>query len=71
VDHVVRNLAPHDTPSVNQPSPMPQGVSNLAIGAEVPGTPEPETWGAIAVLLSVLAMMARRARRTDARRFTA
>ena len=71
VDHIVRNLAPQDTPSVNQPSPMPQGVSNLAIGAEVPGTPEPETWGAIAVLLSVLAMMARRARRTDARRFTA
>jgi Ca-activated chloride channel family protein len=71
VDHVVRNPAPQDTPSVNQPSPMPQGVSNLAIGAEVPGTPEPETWGAIAVLLSLLAMMARRARRTDARRFTA
>ena len=71
VDHIVRNLAPQDTPSVNQPSPMPQGVSNLAIGAEVPGTPEPATWGAIAVLLSVLAMMARRARRTDARRFTA
>ena len=71
VDHIVRNTATQDTPSVNQPSPMPQGVSNLAIGAEVPGTPEPETWGAIAVLLSVLAMMARRARRTDARRFTA
>ncbi|MGZ5196294.1 MAG: VIT and vWA domain-containing protein, partial [Ramlibacter sp.] len=32
VDHVVRNLQPQDTPSVNQPSPMPQGVSNLAIG---------------------------------------
>jgi Ca-activated chloride channel family protein len=71
VDHVVRNLAPQNAPSVNQPSPMPQGVSNLAIGAEVPGTPEPETWGAMAVLLSVLAMLARRARRHDARRFTA
>jgi Ca-activated chloride channel family protein len=71
VDHVVRNLAPQDAPSVSQPSPMPQGVSNLAIGAEVPGTPEPETWGAMAVLLSVLAMLARRARRHDARRFTA
>ena len=68
VDHIVRNLAPQDTPIVNQPSPMPQGVSNLAIGAEVPGTPEPETWGAIAVLLSMFAMMARRARRADARR---
>jgi Ca-activated chloride channel homolog len=71
VDHVVRNLAPQDAASVNQPSPMPQGVSNLAIGAEVPGTPEPATWGAVAMLLSVLAMLARRARRHDARRFTA
>jgi Ca-activated chloride channel family protein len=71
VDHIVRNHAPNETPSVNQPSPMPQGVSNLAIGAEVPGTPEPETWGAVAVLLSMLAMLARRARRHDARRFTA
>ncbi len=71
VDHVVRNTQPDATPSVNQPSPMPQGVSNLAIGAEVPGTPEPEVWGAMAVLLSVLAMLARRARRNDAHRFTA
>jgi Ca-activated chloride channel homolog len=71
VDRVVRNPAPQDAPSVNQPSPMPQGVSNLAIGAEVPGTPEPETWGAVAVLLAMLAMLRRRARRHDARRFTA
>jgi Ca-activated chloride channel homolog len=71
VDQVVRNLAPQEAPSVNQPSPMPQGVSNLAIGAEVPGTPEPDTWGAMALLLSMLAMLARRARRHDPRRFTA
>ena len=71
VDRVVRNPEPDAAASVNQPSPMPQGVSNLAIGAEVPGTPEPETWGAVAVLLSMLAMLARRARRHDARRFTA
>ncbi|HSV34176.1 MAG TPA: trypsin, partial [Ramlibacter sp.] len=71
VDHVVRNAAPQAAASINQPSPMPQGVSNLAIGAEVPGTPEPGAWGAMAVLLSVLAMLARRARRHDARRFTA
>jgi Ca-activated chloride channel family protein len=71
VDQVVRNPAPQDAASVNQPSPMPQGVSNLAIGAEVPGTPEPETWGAVALLLSMLAMLARRARRHDSRRFTA
>jgi Ca-activated chloride channel family protein len=70
VDRVVRNLAPQDAASVNQPSPMPQGVSNLAIGAEVPGTPEPGTWGAMALLVSMLAMLARRARRNDPRRFT-
>lgn len=71
VDHIVRNTQVADTPSVNQPLPMPQGVSNLAVGAEVPGTPEPETWGAMAVMLSVLAMVVRRARRTKRDRFTA
>jgi Ca-activated chloride channel family protein len=72
VDKLVRNPQPQDTPSVNQPSPMPQGVSNHAIaGAEVPGTPEPATWGAALVALSVLAMVMRRARRTNAARFTA
>jgi Ca-activated chloride channel family protein len=64
VDKVVRNLQPQDATSVNQPSPLPQGVSNLAIGAEVPGTPEPATWGAVMVLLSVLALLARRERRS-------
>lgn len=79
VDQVVRNPAPQDAASVNQPSPMPQGVSNRAIGeapavtvgAEVPGTPEPQAWGAVALLLSMLAMLARRARRHNPRRFTA
>ena len=75
VDQVVRNTQPQDTTAVNQPSPMPQGVSNLAIGAEVPGTPEPATWGAVIVLLSVLALLARRERqqracRGDTVRFT-
>ena len=73
VDKVVRNLAPQNSVDVNQPLPMPQGVSDLAIpalGAEVPSTPEPETLGAIAVVLSMLAMLRRRARRNDARRFT-
>ena len=32
VDQVVRNLQPQDATSVNQPSPLPQGVSNLAVG---------------------------------------
>jgi Ca-activated chloride channel family protein len=71
VDKVVRNLDAASTPSVDQPSPMPQGVSNLAIGASVPGTPEPEAWGAMFVTLSVLAMLARRLRRRRADRFTA
>src|SRR5205085_2259589 len=48
VDKVVRNVAPQDSTSVNQPSPLPKGVSELAVGgaaslgAEVPSTPEPE-----------------------------
>jgi Ca-activated chloride channel family protein len=71
VDKVVRNLAPQNSVDVNQPLPMPQGVSNTTLGAEVPSTPEPETLGAIAVVLSMLAMLRRRARRNDARRFTA
>lgn len=74
VDQVVRNVAPQNSTSVNQPSPLPQGVSNLAVGAEVPSTPEPATWGAVIVVLSVLAMMARRTRRAgrhNVSRFTA
>ena len=77
VDRVVRNPAPQASTSVDQPQPLPKGVSELALGqgqtlgAEVPSTPEPETWGAIAVLLSMLAMLRRRARRHDPRRFTA
>jgi Ca-activated chloride channel family protein len=63
VDEVVRNLNPTDTAAVNQPSPLPQGVENSALGAEVPSTPEPATWGAMAVTLSVLAMLTTRRRR--------
>jgi Ca-activated chloride channel family protein len=73
VDKVVRNPAPQDGAQVNQPLPLPQGVSEQAVpglGAEVPSTPEPESLGAIAVVLSMLAMLRRRARRNDARRFT-
>jgi Ca-activated chloride channel family protein len=67
VDQVVRNKAPADSTSVNQPLPLPEGVENSALGAEVPSTPEPATWGAIAVTLSVLAMLALRRRRAAAR----
>jgi Ca-activated chloride channel family protein len=77
VDKVVRNVAPQDATSVDQPQPLPKGVSERALGqgqslgAAVPSTPEPETLGAIAVVLSMLAMLRRRARRHDSRRFTA
>jgi Ca-activated chloride channel family protein len=77
VDRIVRNAAPQDAAGVDQPQPLPKGVGELALGegqtlgAAVPSTPEPETLGAIAVVLSMLAMLRRRARRHDARRFTA
>lgn len=77
LDKVVRNVAPQDAASVDQPQPLPQGVSERALGegqslgAAVPSTPEPETLGAIAIVLSMLAMLRRRARRHDSRRFTA
>ena len=67
VDQVVRNKVPADSTSVNQPSPLPQGVENSALGAEVPSTPEPATWGAMLVTLSVLAMLAHRRRRATLR----
>jgi Ca-activated chloride channel homolog len=71
IDEVVRNTQVGATPSVDQPLPLPQGVTNLAVGAEVPGTPEPATWGAVLVTLAVLFMLARRARRQRADRYTA
>ena len=49
VDHVVR-ISERST-AVDQPSPMPQGVSDAAIGAEVPSTPEPAAWLALLVVV--------------------
>lgn len=66
VDRVVRQMGPMD--SVNQPSPLPSGVENSAIGAEVPSTPEPATWLALAVMLATLAAWHGRARRVMERK---
>ncbi len=67
VDHVVRNPNPALNPTVNQPSPLPEGVSNLAVGAlgaEVPSTPEPSAWLALLIVLGIVAsaVVARRRR---------
>ena len=62
VDKVARNADPGNQQGVDQPSPLPEGVSNLAVGGEVPGTPEPETWALLIVALGVLAWMKRTGR---------
>jgi len=54
VDHVIRNTNPALSPSVDQPSPLPPGVSPLAIGAEVPSTPEPDGWLALGLTLAIV-----------------
>ena len=56
LDQVVRNG--QAATSVNQPLPLPQGVSALAVGAAVPSTPEPH-WAlalALTLLLAVAAL---------------
>lgn len=58
VDHVVRTHDQGET--VDQPSPLPQGVSELAIGAEVPSTPEPEFYAMMAMAAGVSAWLRRK-----------
>jgi Ca-activated chloride channel homolog len=55
VDHVVRNPG-GESASVNQPLPLPKGVSNQAIGTAVPSTPEPAAWLALLVVLALVAV---------------
>lgn len=62
IDRVVRNVKPQEQQSVDQPSPLPEGVSNLAVGGEVPSTPEPETWALLAAALLVLVWLKRTGR---------
>jgi Ca-activated chloride channel family protein len=63
VDEVVRNTKPDDALTVRQPLPMPQGVSDLAAGGEIPTAPEPE----LLLLVGVSAAVAAWARRRKAR----
>jgi Ca-activated chloride channel family protein len=60
VDHVIRNSSGQQT-TVDQPLPLPAGVSELAVG-EVPSTPEPE-FVSLAALAGSLAWWLRRRRR--------
>jgi Ca-activated chloride channel family protein len=55
VDQVVRNKGAAAS-TVDEPSPLPQGVEDSAIGAEVPSTPEPATWAML--LIAGLIMLA-------------
>ena len=72
VDRVVRNPGGPGA-TAKQPSPLPEGVSNQAVGessalgAAVGSTPEPATWAAMLVVLAVLGSSLAR-RRKD--RFT-
>lgn len=66
VDRIVRNTSGVAPAEVKQPSPMPAGVSNLAVGAELPTTPEPGAWAAAFVTMAVLTLLLRR--RRDPRR---
>ena len=58
------NRNPANTQTVKQPLPMPQGVSDLAVGEFVPTSPEPE----LIALVGVAGAMAAWARRRRARR---
>ncbi|MDR0273942.1 MAG: VWA domain-containing protein [Burkholderiaceae bacterium] len=59
VDQVVRNPGGQNA-RADQPSPLPEGVTDRAVGdasalgAQVASTPEPATWAAMLVVLAVL-----------------
>lgn len=54
IDQRVRNSNPALATPVDQPLPLPQGVSELAIGAQVPSTPEPAAWLALLLVLGIV-----------------
>jgi Ca-activated chloride channel family protein len=63
VDHVVRNPEPGAVDDGEAAVGDAAGVSNLAIGAEVPSTPEAEGWLALAITLGIVVVASRRVRR--------
>jgi Ca-activated chloride channel homolog len=61
VDHIVRVKNPDGTLTVDQPLPLPKGVSDLAVAeAVVPGTPEPRMWVLLVVASLLMGLMMRR-----------
>jgi Ca-activated chloride channel homolog len=64
VDQVVRNTSGRGE-TVRQPLPLPQGVSELAVGAHAPGTPEPGTLALLALAGGEAARRWRRRRRSS------
>jgi Ca-activated chloride channel homolog len=66
VDRVVRNARPEDSPTVRQPLPMPDKVSDLAIGEALPTSPEPELFALLGVAGAIAAWARRRRKRDDA-----
>jgi Ca-activated chloride channel family protein len=59
VDREVRNPKPGETQLVKQPLPLPQGVSDFAVGS-VPTSPEPELLALIGVAAAAAAWARRR-----------
>lgn len=52
IDQVVRSDQP--AVPVDQPLPLPQGVSESAVGAAVPSTPEPAAWLSLLVVIGLV-----------------
>ena len=57
VDKIIRRDPAVPMIGVKQPLPLPQGVSDNAVGGEIPSTPEPETWALIMTLMLTLSVV--------------
>ena len=67
VDHRIRNPQPEEAQTVQQPLPMPQDVSNLAVGGSIPTSPEPELFALLGVAGAAAAWARKRRGRERAR----